>query len=395
MSTSLTNLNPAATSETHVYYDLQITNNDSTGTKPYVPLDFNEIRNSPVLLNPSEYFMSVVRFQVQTPTLPLMIPLVEVGQADPNKLVYSVTLTNTSGVNYYEAQEFIEFVPQDLSISVPAAPTLVQNVDSGYYNVYSYNHFIKMVNTTLSNCFDALNTLVVAGGDTLPTTRPPFLDWDDTTGIAILNADISGYNLGVGGPTNPIKIFFNSPLFTLFSSFEALYYGTAVTVGKNWQIEVYDKNETNTKAYTGYDALQMYQEYPTLGVLACPIESLVFSTGLIPVAPALIAAPRIYNTDNSQISTGNNSNFINMLTDFQVGLTKGSEYKPSVSYVPASEYRLIDLFGNMPLASIQLSVYWKDNYGNLRKFFLAPGCSANLKIMFRRKNFNITDPRFF
>ena len=45
-----------------------------------------------------------------------------------------------------------------------------------------------------------------------------------------------------------------------------------------------------------------------------------------------------------------------------------------VVYNPAAEYRLI-------------VVYWKDTFGNIHPFELQPSCSANVKLMFRRKDF--------
>ena len=33
-------------------------------------------------------------------------------------------------------------------------------------------------------------------------------------------------------------------------------------------------------------------------------------------------------------------------------------------------------------------MYWKDTFGNIHPFELHPGCAANVKLMFRRKDFN-------
>jgi len=79
----------------HVYLDLDVINNDYTtnGTRPY--LRFEEIRNTPFLDGDSaEYFCSIVRFTIQTGnTLPVFIPSIVIGQANPNLTIYTVTLT--------------------------------------------------------------------------------------------------------------------------------------------------------------------------------------------------------------------------------------------------------------------------------------------------------------
>jgi hypothetical protein len=61
-----------------------------------------------------------------------------------------------------------------------------------------------------------------------------------------------------------------------------------------------------------------------------------------------------------------------------------------VVYNPGAEYRLIDMHSCMNLNKVDIIVYWKDTFGNIHPFELQPGCSANVKLMFRRKDFNTT-----
>ena len=59
-----------------------------------------------------------------------------------------------------------------------------------------------------------------------------------------------------------------------------------------------------------------------------------------------------------------------------------------VVYNPGAEYRLIDMHSSMNLHKVDLVVHWKDTFGNIHPFELRPGCAANVKILFRRKDFN-------
>ena len=59
-----------------------------------------------------------------------------------------------------------------------------------------------------------------------------------------------------------------------------------------------------------------------------------------------------------------------------------------VVYNPTTEYRLIDVRSSMSLNIIDIIVYWKDTFGNIHPFELRPGCSANAKLLFRRKDFS-------
>jgi hypothetical protein len=68
---------------------------------------------------------------------------------------------------------------------------------------------------------------------------------------------------------------------------------------------------------------------------------------------------------------------------------RGDESKPSIQYSPQGEYRLIDLQSNAPINNIEISVFWRDQYGILHPFVLEPGCFSSLKILFRKKIFNL------
>jgi len=41
------------------------------------------------------------------------------------------------------------------------------------------------------------------------------------------------------------------------------------------------------------------------------------------------------------------------------------------------------------LNRIDIIVYWKDRSGGLHPFLLQPGCAASVKLMFRRKDFDV------
>jgi hypothetical protein len=58
----------------HIYYDLNIVNNNQDTKNGPPQLVFNDIRNSSILSNPSDYFLSVIRFTLQTAnSLPIIM----------------------------------------------------------------------------------------------------------------------------------------------------------------------------------------------------------------------------------------------------------------------------------------------------------------------------------
>ena len=370
----------------HVYYDLDIVNNDTTGTNPPPILRFNEIRNSPYLMSPENYFMTVARFTLMTPSLPSFIPQVELGQADVNRTIYTFTMTqNVTGFGVVEFQQHVKYVPTDLSQPTPTPPLTFQDITSDYYFMYGYQQWNTQLNIALQECYDGLKALVEGKGDTMSSPYAPFFEFDPATYRFILNADQIGYDNAVA---EPIHIYCNSPLYTILSSFQFIRYGYQnITNGKNYRFVVNSNHDTNVFVLKDYTAIQMFQESSTVGLMN-PIQSLVFTTAMLPVVPELVSLPKVFNSDSKLFNTGNNANIAPILTDFQVPFAPDNTYKPTIEYSPPGEYRLADLYGTSPLSAIELTVFWKDQFANLHPFTLGAGCSGNIKILFRRKDFN-------
>ena len=98
----------------------------------------------------------------------------------------------------------------------------------------------------------------------------------------------------------------------------------------------------------------------------------------------------IYN--NSSFILSGEPNIASILSDFEVSLSAENQYRPDISYVPPGEFRLIDMYSSFNLNKIDLAVYWKDVFGNMNPIYLQPGCSAHVKLMFRKKRFYIYNP---
>jgi hypothetical protein len=120
-----------------------------------------------------------------------------------------------------------------------------------------------------------------------------------------------------------------------------------------------------------------------------PIQSLVFTTSLLPVQETNVSAPKVFGSDSRLTSSNNNVNIAPIITDFEVPFSADNTYRPNIEYSPQSEYRLVDLYGASPISAIELSCFWKTQFGNLVPFYLNSNCKANIKLMFRRKDFNV------
>jgi hypothetical protein len=83
----------------HIYLDLDVLNSDTAPTSRAPVLSFEETRTQPFLEgSASDYFVSIVRFSIQTGTsLPVFIPRIATGATDNptndiNKTIYTITM---------------------------------------------------------------------------------------------------------------------------------------------------------------------------------------------------------------------------------------------------------------------------------------------------------------
>jgi hypothetical protein len=369
----------------HIYYDLDAVNLDKTGTQPPPILRFTEVRNNPYLNAPENYFLSVVRFAIQTPSLPIFIPIVQTGQANPNLTIYSITMEYTVAGNPIVFQKYLDFVPTNVYLPVPSAPLVNQDVSTEYYYIYNYQYIIKMINKTVLDCFNGLAAAVVAAGGVMPTTNVPFFEIDPSGFKSVLFADQAAF---ADTLVNPIKFFMNSAMYHLMTSYQSDYLGySGITFGRNYRLKIYSTS-VNIFNFPTYNAIQMYQDQSSIALMN-PIQSLVFTTSLLPVQETNVSAPKVFGSDSRLTSSNNNVNIAPIITDFEVPFSADNTYRPNIEYSPQSEYRLVDLYGASPISAIELSCFWKTQFGNLVPFYLNSNCKANIKLMFRRKDFNV------
>jgi len=353
---------------THAYFDLDITNNDIAPSRIAPNLSFDEIRQNAIISNPSDYFLSIVRFQVNTVALPVCIPQVLLGQADPNETIYNIRIENADGT--ISGNKNLYYDPQDLTASVPSGARVLANDLSLYYDPYYYQQnyidLIRMMNIAFINACDNF----VGSGGTLPNTNYPFMSWDSINEKATFHIAVEW--VGV------INVFINAPLYTLFASLPVLKVGQNKYKISN-EIQAQKTNVVTINTLT-WNAVP--QEYSTISIWS-PVKSIVFTSSLLPVNASLSGDPVVFGVGSLKLTTGNNNNITGVLTDFTA-----DNYNATVQYTPSAEYRLFDLIQNSPLASVGLQAFWKDRFSNLIPLLLPSGCSASIKILFRKKSFN-------
>lgn len=372
----------------HEYVDVYAINANAIDTLP-VPVSFTQTRNLPFLYKPEDYYLSVVRFQLDTNSLPVFTCAIQYNQPNLALSIYSVTLSWTNPVapfQQFNQQTFLSWLPQDLASPVPRPPSLTQNKfqddSGGYYYAYNYTYVIQLVNNTLTTCFQALNAQVVGAGLVLPTANAPVITWNNDNNISVLNADILGYNQTIA---NHIDIFMNLPMYQLFNSLPAYIQPFPALLGKNYRIDTDNFGNAQVTPFPfylpTYNAYQVFQEQTSVNVWS-PVTSIVFTSNTLPINSTNVCSPSIFVNGISTNNNGNNSDIAQVITDFQA---ENNIYKNSCLFFPTGENRYIDLMGTTPLYTIDINVYWKNKVGALFPFRLSAGCCSSIKIMFERK----------
>lgn len=374
-----------------IYYDIVSTNFQSTTTEePF--LRFNETRTNPIISNAGDYYLSIVRFSLDTYNLPNFVCEIQPNQANKDLSIYSVTLEydNGAGVITPSDQVFINWIPQNRNSITPLPPNQTSNgfqEFTPYYYCYQFQYFLALINSAFQTALTSLIANTGGGASPIALANQPILTWDVTSNKAILQAETQFYE---NSNLAKIKIYCNPPLFSLFNSFLSVYYGTTgVTLGRNYQFVIEDFTGVNTillptnappasqKVFT-----QIFQEFSTIDTWT-PVSSIVFTSNTMPIISNQLSAPLLFNNGQTSLGLGNNANFAQIITDM---ITNQQVFKPNILYSPSAEYRRIDMTGNLPLSNIDINVYWRNKIGALIPFTLASGSSATIKFLFERKD---------
>jgi hypothetical protein len=129
----------------------------------------------------------------------------------------------------------------------------------------------------------------------------------------------------------------------------------------------------------------MYQERESIS-LWNPIMNIVFMSNHLQPVATFTGVPQ---SNTNLLSIGDNNNFANILTDFQVALSKDNGYNGIVYFAAVNpEERMLDLKGTTGINTVDLQVYWKARSGTLIPLNLHSNCYASVKLLFRKKSFN-------
>ena len=364
----------------NVYYTSTIRKSSHDSVDEYNSLSFQDIRNEPIVPKASDYEMSVVKFSIDTPSIPLYIAEIQPGpNTDPLKTIYTVNLSYlTGGVETFLAAPIpVQWVTRDFTDTLGTNPSLnpngLQSITRAY-NSYSYTDLIECINTSFVAAKAALDILFPI----LVPIEAPSLSWD----ISGVKADLyCRKDLYSEGLPDQIRVHISKSLYPLFSSFPVDK--SKVTADRvEYRIRTTDFGTNNVIQFFGINsALKIEQEYSTSQTWS-PYLSIVFTSNLLPFQTEYQSPPTIYSEGSLQAINENRNSYFNVITDLS---SQDFSFRSNLLYLPTAEYRFVSLFGNSPIYKVDFNVYLQSKLGFYVPFTLHSNCSVLLKILFRKK----------
>ena len=406
----------------YTYYTCLTNNIDSriTDTTIEPNLQFNEMRENPIITNTKDYDVCITNFKLDTKTLPSFIPIIKYNNSQnlsdrqKNTTIYELTYSVTVNGTTYSHTQPIYFKPQDTTIS-SSPPEFINgsaNYKSGYYNIYNYENFFTLLNTALRSAILGLqstydsyhgnNAFNVRFGDSTQTSfnnfQIPSIIFDKDTKLAYINAPVKNFD---NTSSNCLSLYFNAPLYRLLDSlpFTKIILNsstrdsaTGLPIQKQQElfklnfnnfensnvISLYPKTYLQNSVQTvKVDHYLIYQDYETLTSWS-PVESIVLASSTLPIAATIVSQNHTYI--QGQETTEGSSNIIEMeMADF-----RGSELKPGIIYDPKI-LRWINLRDMSELKNISFQVLFRLKIdGQLIPLKINSGGSFGLKLCFRK-----------
>jgi hypothetical protein len=362
----------------NVYLNLTINNGGSTTNEP---ARFFVSYDQPLIPRASDFYAAVVKFECPLQSLPLFIFPIVPNQANPNLSKLQVGICEVPNPatlpNPPLTPQFIQSViweTQNYNIPVPVQDQNFMVVTPYYYD-YSYEHFVALVNR-------ALNLAWVAGGSPGGAGNFPYFFYDVETKIINL-AMPRAFHTAASGTGFGWTVFVNQDLNYYMQSFD--YHKNVA--GPTPRYEIATSEIATNKSFWATapigtitagvpDTYLIQQEYPSNDYINS-VRGIVFISNNMPVRKEYFPAPNA--GQNGLVS------YLGVMSDFNLDNNNTSGAQRSVAIYNAQLYNLIDLLTDVPIRSIDLQVYWKDNFNNLYPLLLGPNDVINIKMGFFSK----------
>jgi hypothetical protein len=238
---------------------------------------------------------------------------------------------------------------------------------------------LNYINAAFSTAFDLI-------GSPPGSSTAPYMLLNQATGLISLYADGRYYDDTL---MNPINVYMNQNLYKFFENFNVQYYSENSVNYLDYRFIILNYYGSNTSALDPTVPTNFYritQDYPNPSRFAQP-DRIVFTSGQIGVRPEYTQNANNTMSLIDNTNAGGGPPVSNILTDFIPSFASNdyASWRTDLSYVPSSQYRLIDLLG-LRVNQIDTQVYWADQKNNLYPIYIEAGRSLQIKFGFFKKS---------
>lgn len=315
--------------------------------------------DEPVVRRGSDYYAAIVNFSLPVSSIPLMfVDPAPYPNTDIDITIYEVAI----GFNGDVYKVPVIFIPTDTLAPKPNEPTANKPKipRSQYYAVYTYNHFINMVN----EAFDSAHSLASAPGD------PPKLQLDPSTNLFELVVNETEYAQPDLTTPGTVQVYMNYELFQFFTGFNVTRTGFKSAEGTDFRFNVIVNNNVVDENVIISQDYSTISNWNTLRNLQLRAPGMATSDEFIPST-----------TSGSDQRTAKAS-ILASFNPIYSNSPGNTVPRSQVSFTLESAYRLIDILTDNPLNKINLAVWWTDERNNEYRLLLNYRELIQIKMVF-------------
>lgn len=344
----------------NVYLNIQI-GNDGNSQLIFSPAVYEVTKNTPVVTNMSDYYLSVIDFVIPLSTIPIFIAKTIPDPGNPANINYMAAAVSIIylGVEYVV---HLTYVPAN-NAPLPKIP----NSNDVYYYVYSYTQQLSAFNVALQQAWnDAGNP----GGAGL---KPPYFNFDAKSGL--INLIVSSAFISSGA-----TIQYNDDSYTFLQSFDYFYdYNNPLHFRFNFynQGNICNENGANVGIVGGTYFIYTSQYYSLQDWVQ--LRKIFITSNSFPTFQEYVSVTSPFGQTSLNPS-------VPILFDFTPKFNLINTAGVVTYYESTNQYRLIDLQSHESLFKINIQVGWQDHLGVINQLYIGVGQSLSIKLGFLKKS---------
>ena len=332
------------------YFNITISNQqDKTFT---ILAETTQYNTQSIVRDTTDRVLSIERLNIPTSSVPLFVarPIVGYNPLDP-RLIQSISLSYNGEISTFN----LKYIP------IGTINTL------GYWHVFSYDNFARMVNETLKECLVDLATKT-----TLPINiEAPYIIFNKESQLFSLIVQKVNYNTDL---INYVKITCNAYFQQKFDAFPFAQNSSTGGSPNNpelFQYLVFDtyENTFNTDYFKMTQNYNILSEWNSLRAIRIksnlPIESEFIESRLV--------------------STGQ-TNSENILKDFTINYNEFSSTGRTEVVYSTRDREYLSLLPNQSITNIYIKIFWIDELGQSNELKLQSYETAIIKLLVKRKD---------